>query len=44
MNSINLFDDVVDDIDLPIYNLQGVQVKNPEKGIYIRGGKKYLVK
>lgn len=44
LNSISLFDDVVDDIDLPIYNLQGVQVKNPEKGIYIRGGKKYLVK
>ena len=43
-NSINLFNDVVDDDDLPIYNLQGVQVKNPEKGIYIRGNKKYLVK
>lgn len=43
-NSINLSNEVVDDIDLPIYNLQGVQVKNPEKGIYIRGGKKYLVK
>ena len=44
LNSINLFNDVVEDADLPIYNLQGVQVKNPEKGIYIRGGKKYLVK
>lgn len=44
LNSINLFNDVVEDADLPIYNLQGVQVKNPEKGIYIRGNKKYLVK
>lgn len=44
LNSINLFNDKVDDADLPIYNLQGVQVKNPKKGIYIRGGKKYLVK
>ncbi|MBQ3628703.1 MAG: hypothetical protein II947_06725 [Bacteroidaceae bacterium] len=45
LNSISLFNDVVDDdADLPIYNLQGVQVMNPEKGVYIRGGKKYLVK
>ncbi len=44
LNSINLFNDVVDDDNQPIYNLQGVQVKNPEKGIYIRGNKKYLVK
>ena len=44
LNSISLFNDVVDDADQPIYNLQGVQVKNPEKGVYIRGGKKYLVK
>lgn len=44
LNSINLSDEEADDDDLPIFNLQGVQVKNPEKGIYIRGGKKFLVK
>ena len=44
LNSINLSNEEADDTDQPIYNLQGVQVKNPEKGIYIRGGKKYLVK
>lgn len=44
LNSIRLSNEEADDTDLPIYNLQGVQVKNPEKGIYIRGGKKYLVK
>ena len=44
LNSINLFNNVVEDTDLPIYNLQGIQVKNPKKGIYIRGNKKYLVK
>ena len=44
LNSINLLNKIVDDADAPIYNLQGVQMTNPEKGIYIRGGKKYLVK
>lgn len=44
LNSIRLSNEEAEDTDLPIYNLQGVQVKNPEKGIYIRGGKKYLVK
>lgn len=27
-----------------IYNLQGVEVKNPSKGIYIRNGKKIVIK
>lgn len=27
-----------------IYNLQGIEVKNPGKGIYIRGGKKVIIK
>ena len=44
LNSINWTNEEADDIDQPIFNLQGVQVKNPEKGIYISGGKKYLVK
>ncbi|GEM_PF-7050284 len=44
LNSIRLSNEEAEDTDQPIYNLQGVQVKNPEKGIYIRGGKKYLVK
>lgn len=29
--------------DTRIYNLQGVEVKNPGKGIYIRGGKKVVI-
>lgn len=36
----------IHEIKLPstqrIYNLQGVEVKNPGKGIYIRGGKKFV--
>lgn len=40
--------DVAADVDesaLPIYNLQGIQVPDMSaKGIYIRGGKKYIVK
>ena len=31
-------------LDGPIYTLSGQQVKNPGKGIYIRNGKKYLIK
>lgn len=27
-----------------IYNLQGIEVKNPSKGIYIRNGKKIIIK
>jgi len=31
--------------ELPIYNLSGQRVKTPnQKGIYIKGGKKYIVK
>ena len=26
------------------YNLQGIEVKNPGKGIYIHGGKKVIIK
>ena len=44
LNTIEVLNEVVDDADAPIYNLQGVQVTNPEKGVYIRGGKKYFVK
>ena len=28
----------------PIYNLQGMQVKNPQKGIFIQNGKKFVKK
>ena len=27
-----------------IYNLQGIEIANPTKGIYIRNGKKFIVK
>ncbi len=30
--------------DAPIYNLQGVRVSHLEKGVYIKGGKKFIVK
>lgn len=34
-----------DDNDAPVYDLMGRRVQNPtQKGIYIRGGKKILVK
>lgn len=32
------------DANLPTYNLQGIRVTSPRKGIYIRGGKKFVVK
>ena len=30
--------------DDAVYNLQGVRVENPRKGIYVKNGKKYVVK
>ena len=30
--------------DAPIYNLQGVRVSHLQKGVYIKGGKKFIVK
>jgi hypothetical protein len=30
--------------DHAIYNLQGQRVTNPQKGIYIQNGKKYILK
>ena len=35
---------VDEDGDAPFYNLQGVRVDSPTKGIYIRGGKKILLR
>lgn len=35
---------VADNDDETTYNLQGVRVENPSTGIYIRGGKKIIVK
>ena len=37
---------VVTNEDAPIYNLQGIRMngKNLPKGIYIQGGKKFMVK
>lgn len=32
------------DDDAAIYNLQGVRVANPQKGIYVKNGKKYVFK
>ena len=39
--------DGIDDADAPVYNLQGMKMQNTDNlpaGIYIKGGKKYLVK
>jgi len=33
-----------DDADETIYDLNGIEVKNPAPGIYIRGGKKIIIK
>ena len=33
-----------DDTNAPIYNLAGQRVANPKKGIYIKNGKKFVVK
>ncbi len=35
---------VVDDADAPIYDLQGRRIKNPSQGIYVKKGKKFVVK
>lgn len=39
INSINAAGD-----DAPVYNLSGMRVKNPTRGIYVKNGKKYIVK
>lgn len=41
---IVLSDEIVNEIDDTIYDLQGRKVKNPTNGIYIRDGKKYIIK
>ena len=38
------YNKVVSDHNAPIYNLNGVQVKTLKKGIYIKQGKKFVVK
>ena len=32
------------DDDAAIYNLQGIRVAHPQKGIYVKNGKKYVIK
>lgn len=41
---IVLSDEIVNETDDTIYDLQGRKVKNPTNGIYIRDGKKYVIK
>lgn len=36
--------EVISNADNAIYNLQGVRVAKPQKGIYVKNGKKYVVK
>ena len=41
----NISADTSDNADAPIYNLQGIQITNPQKGeIYISQGKKFIFK
>jgi len=32
------------DTDVAIYNLSGQRVVNPQKGIYIKNGRKYVIR
>ena len=36
--------EIKDDDDAAIYNLQGIRVAHPQKGIYVKNGKKYVIK
>ena len=36
--------EIKDDDDAAIYNLQGIRVAHPRKGIYVKNGKKYVIK
>ena len=38
------YNEVISDHNAPIYNLNGVQVKTLKKGIYIKQGKKFIVR
>lgn len=38
------YNEVISDHNAPIYNLNGVQVKTLKKGIYVKQGKKFVVK
>jgi hypothetical protein len=33
-----------DDSDAAVYNLQGIRVVNPQKGVYVKNGRKVVVK
>lgn len=33
-----------DDSDAAVYNLQGIRVVNPQKGVYVKNGRKFIVK
>jgi hypothetical protein len=41
--AIKAIEQMVED-DAPVYNLQGVQVKTAQKGMFIKNGKKFIVK
>ena len=41
---IKLSNIVVDDADAPIFDLQGRKIQNPSTGIYVKKGKKFVVK
>lgn len=40
----NTYSDSTDGDDAPLYNLSGIRVTNPAPGIYIKGGKKVVIK
>ena len=35
---------ITDEMDASIYSLSGVRVNSPTKGVYIKKGKKFLIK
>ena len=41
--SVNSLENIMED-NGAIYTLQGVKVTNPQKGIYIKNGKKFIIK
>ena len=43
-SGINAITNGAQSADGSVYNLQGIRVTNPTKGVYIQNGKKYVIK
>ena len=42
--NIDAFENVEEEANGPVYNLMGIQTNAPQKGIYIKNGKKFIAK